>query len=139
VSSPPTQTSPTSSVSLIPYTAFQTLDGVDVYAQKVRGTKDATFNVFESVGEAEIVTPPFLPKYLVVPMDLYIHRWSGGVQVWLFGAEGWNELRVGDAHPVFSDRRFFIRRSEPPRWLKRSTYSKVERSAMRFSGMRYRS
>lgn len=139
VSSPPTQTSPNSPVSLIPSTAFQTLDGVDVYAQKVRGTKDATFNVFESIGEAEVVTPPFLPKYLVAPMDLYIHRWSGGVQVWLFGAEGWNVLRVGDAHPVFSDRRFFIRRSESPRWLKMSTHSRMERSAMRFSGLRYRS
>jgi len=109
-----------------------------VYAQKVRGTKDAIYNVFESIGEAEAVTPPFLPKYLVVPYDLYIHRWSGGVQAWIFSADGWCELRAGDAHPVFSDRRFFIRRSEPPRWLKMNTYSRMERSAMRFAGMRYR-
>ncbi|KAN0136716.1 hypothetical protein V8E53_005486 [Lactarius tabidus] len=76
-----TQTHPTAPVSLVPHTAFQTLGGVDVYAQKVRATKDATYNVFESVGEAEVVTPPFLPKYLVIPLDLYIHRWSGGVQI----------------------------------------------------------
>jgi hypothetical protein len=125
-------------VSLVPHTAFQTLDGVDVYAQKVRGTKDATYNVFESVGEAEIVTPPFLPEYLVVLLDLYIHRWSGGVQVWLFSADGWSELRAGDTHPVLSDRRFFVRRSEPPRWVKTTTYTRIEKSAMRFSGIRYR-
>lgn len=139
MSSPRAQTNPASPASLVPYTAFQTLDGVDVYAQKVRGTKDATYNVFESVGEVEVVMPPSLPKYLVIPLDLYIHRWSGGVQVWLLSADGWNELRAGDAHPVFSDRRFFIRRSEPPRWLKMTTYSRMEKSAMRFSGIRYRS
>lgn len=65
-----------------------------------------------------------------VPFDLYIHQWSGGVQAWIFSADGWSELRAGDAHPVFSDRRFFVRRSEPPRWLKMNTYSRVERSAM---------
>ncbi|KAI9450850.1 hypothetical protein BJY52DRAFT_1300766 [Lactarius psammicola] len=131
VSSPRTQTYHTSPGSLIPHTTFQTMDGVDC-------SKDATYNVFESIGEAETVTPPFLPKYLVIPYDLYIHRWSGGVQAWIFSADGWSELRAGDAHPVFSDRRFFIRRSEPPRWLKMNTYSRTERSAMRFAGIRYR-
>ncbi|KAH8981668.1 hypothetical protein EDB92DRAFT_1952945 [Lactarius akahatsu] len=62
-----------------PIHTFQTLDGVDVYSQKVRGTKDAMYNVFESVG-TETVTPPFLPKYLVMPFDLHIHWWSGGVR-----------------------------------------------------------
>ena len=124
-------------MSLVPPTVFQTQDGVDVYAQKVRGTKDATYNVFESIGEAEVATPPLL-KYLVIPLDLYIHRWRGGVQVWMFGADGWSILRAGDAHPILSDRRFFIRRSEPPRWVKMTTYSRIEKSAMRFTGMMYR-
>lgn len=132
VSSPDTQTHPTSPVP------FQIPDEVDVYAQKVRGIKDAKYNVFESIGEAEATMPPFLPKYLVIPHDLYIHRWSGGVHTWIFSADGWSELRVGDAHPVFSDRRFFVCRSEPPRWLKMSTYSKIERSVVRFAGTRYR-
>ncbi|KAH9057180.1 hypothetical protein EDB87DRAFT_1686583 [Lactarius vividus] len=72
-SSPRTQAQPTSPGSSVSYTTFQTVDGVDVYSQKVRGTKDAMYNVFESIGNAEAVTPPFLPKYLVVPLDLYIH------------------------------------------------------------------
>jgi len=93
-----------------------------VYARKVRGIKDTTYNVFESIGEAEAVTPPLLPKQ--IPNDLYVHRWSGGVQAWMFRGDGWNELREGDTHPVFSDRHFFVRRSEPPRWLKMATYSR---------------
>lgn len=86
-----------------------------MYTRKVRGIKGATYNVFESIGEAGTVMPPLLPKPLVVTNDLYKHRSSSGVQAWIFRADGWSELREGGVHPVFSDRRFFIRRSETPR------------------------
>ncbi|KAH8981670.1 hypothetical protein EDB92DRAFT_1820174 [Lactarius akahatsu] len=41
----------------------ETLDGVDMYSQKVRGTKDAMYHAFESIGNAKTATPPFLPGY----------------------------------------------------------------------------
>ena len=93
-----------------------------MYSRKVRGIKDTTYNVFERIGGAEAMTPPFLPK--VFSNDLYVHRWSGGIRAWMFRADGWRELREGDVHPMFSDRRFFVRQSEPPRWLKQGTYSR---------------
>ncbi|KAH9027568.1 hypothetical protein EDB84DRAFT_1439830 [Lactarius hengduanensis] len=107
---------------VVPYTTYFRPWMGSTCTRRRCDTKDAMHNAFESIGDAESQ----------VPFDLYYppaERRGTGVDIQhrrMERAEG------GDAHPVFSDRRVFLRRSEPPRWLKLNTYSRVESSAMRF-------
>jgi len=111
--------------SLIPSGQPAQDDGSPAYraivAKKEHKIRDQDVYIvwYESKGVSALKGP--ISRGTMQVGDLFVHRWDGGVQVWIWERTGWQSVEAGHPHPSLVQHRLQILDRGEPRWVTRKT------------------